>query len=233
MRLALLVSVLSLIFANYAVAHVRSVTPKPDQVVVIHTALGIATMVQTPSPVVPAIPGDQAGFRIEFLDRATIIKPLRSGAKTNLFLITNDQRYNLKLVTGSEEKSDYVVYIKQQQSGSELKWQTLKSVISGSDVTLRLRRIGVSSEGLIVLDGTLWSKNTHLVKPEDFWLLQGKDSKVISGLYLSNVKVDAGKVISIGLAVSKSDLARNQPLTLQIRMIPPLSIPVPGTFLWM
>src|SRR5580704_8633889 len=82
-----------------AFAHIHSVKMKPDQILLVKTALGIATIIETPETVQSAIIGDQSAFKVEYLDRAVTIKPLRAGAKTNLYLQTANRRYDLRLET--------------------------------------------------------------------------------------------------------------------------------------
>ena len=70
-----------------AFAHIHTVKMKPDQILLVKTALGIATIVETPESIQSAIIGDQSGFKIEYLDRAVTIKPLRASARSNLYQI--------------------------------------------------------------------------------------------------------------------------------------------------
>src|SRR6185437_1616257 len=80
-------------------AHVRSVYPRLDEIIVVRAAIGIATIIQVPQAIQSAIIGDQSGFKVEYLYDAVTIKPLRYGVKTNLYLVTQNHRYNLRLLT--------------------------------------------------------------------------------------------------------------------------------------
>lgn len=92
-------------------SNVKKIEVKVDELTTIHTAVGIATIIQLPEPIQGVIIGDQGAFKIEYLDKAITIKPLRFGAKTNLYINTPTRRFNVRLVTQNQDSSDYVVYL--------------------------------------------------------------------------------------------------------------------------
>ncbi len=65
---------------------------KPDQIVTVKTALGLATIVQVPDVPTRLVIGNQSAFKVEYLDKAITIKPLRALVGTNLYIsqITTD-----------------------------------------------------------------------------------------------------------------------------------------------
>ena len=93
--MAFYIHLLALLLASSSFANVKTVTPKTDEILEIKTALGIATIIQVPDSVQQAIVGDQSAYRIEYVDKAVTIKPLRYGAKTNLYLFTQKRRYKI------------------------------------------------------------------------------------------------------------------------------------------
>ncbi len=232
MRNAVLTLILLLLAACEVEAHVRTIVPRPDQIIEVHTALGIATMIQTTLPILPAISGDQSGFRVEYLDKSTIIKPLRPGAKTNLFLLTDKQRYNLRLSTGPEANSDYVIYLKDKPSRSEIRWRLVNREVANNGGRLKLLRVGLTTGGTLVFEMRLQSFSDTSIKADDFWLIEKSQSKVIDDLYVSDLNLKARKDVTVGLAVAKSDLQPRFPITLEFRGKDPLSIQIPASGAW-
>jgi hypothetical protein len=232
MRMAILIHLFAALLAFDASAHVKSVTPKPDELLLIKTALGIATIVQTPLPIQSAIIGDQSGFKVEYLDRAVTIKPLRAGAKTNLYLLTEKKRFNLRLLTLTQDQSDYVVYIKDEQGAANVQWRVINKEAISDGIRLKVLRVGISPQGFILVDGNLSSDRNISLKPENFWILQRESSKVIDSLYLSSLEITIKQSVPFGISVSKSDLDQKQSLTLQLRLSKTLSIQIPEGIAW-
>ena len=56
--------------------------------------------------------GDQTAFRVEFINDSITLKPLRSGAKSNIFIFTDNDRFNLTVKSGSVALVDYVIRIR-------------------------------------------------------------------------------------------------------------------------
>ena len=146
-----------LLLPTIAIAHVKSITPRPDELLQVKTAIGIATIVQVPDTIQSAIIGDQSGFKVEYIDKAVTIKPLRPGARTNLYLITSKQRFNLTLVASRQDQADYVIYIKNKQILVQVKWQNFARDTKSDTIVLKITRVGVSSEGFILLEGNISS----------------------------------------------------------------------------
>lgn len=213
-----LIFLLSLLRMANAYGHVRSVSPKQDQIVEVRTALGIATMIQTQSAPSPAISGDLSGFRIEYLDRSTIVKPLRPGARTNLFLMTPEGRYNLRLLTGPESSADYVLYVNPAQPPRSFRWSKYLRYVRNSTSELVTSRIGKSSDGSIVLEVTIRSKQPTSLRPDDFWLLQAGHARVIDELYLSDLNVNKSSPASVYISFAQTDLLATAPVSIELRM---------------
>lgn len=232
MRIVFLIHLFAALLAFDVQAHVKSVTPRQDELLLIKTALGIATIVQTPLPIQSAIIGDQSGFKVEYLDRAVTIKPLRYGAKTNLYLVTEKKRFNLRLVTLTQDQSDYVVYIKDQKANADVRWKPFEKDVSVDGVRLKINRVGQSPQGYLLVEAKLSSEKPLSVKPENLWILQNDRSKIIDSLFISSLTIKPRDSASIGISVSKADLVRNRPIALQIRVSKTLSIQIPEGFIW-
>lgn len=232
MRTAILIHLFAALLACHSEAHMRSVVPKSDELLLVKTALGIATIVQTPQAIQSAIIGDQSGFKVEYIDKAITIKPLRSGVKTNLYLMTEKARFNLRLVTLNQDQADYVVYIKEPSAKLNTKWRDFNKEVISDGLRLKINRIGQTSQGFLLIDGKFQSDYPMGIKPEDFWILQNDKPRTIDGLFLSSLSVKPKQSVSIGISISKTDLVPKAAITLRFRIYKSLSIQIPEGLVW-
>lgn len=226
---------LAFVMATTGYAQIRKTTTKEDEILTIKTALGIATIVQLPEVVQSAIIGDQSGFKIEYLDKAVTIKPLRWGAKTNLYLVTASRRFNLRLVTGSQEIADYIVYLKKPEPPKpETKWRAVSRSATQKNLKLTVVRIGQSPGGFILIDALLGSTLSQrmAVKPESVWVKQSGNSKVVNSLFMSDSKVEKDKPLRLGISLAKSDLIIGKALVLEVNSEQSVSIGLTEADLW-
>jgi hypothetical protein len=225
---------MALLHAWTASAHVRNVMASVDDILTIRAALGIATIVQVPETIGSAIIGDSSGFKVEYLDKAVTIKPLRWGVKTNLYLNTEKRRYNLRLVTLSQDLADYIVYVKHPETKPASRWTSVARFTEGSGLRFSVARVGFSNQGFILLDAkfTTLSSESLTLKPEEFWITQNGSSKVINGLFLSDLKLSKSKPVLVGISLAKSDLVEKKPLTIEIRGKQKLSLTLTEGALW-
>lgn len=224
-----------ILFVSSAHAQVRKVTVKSDEILTVKTALGIATIIQLPETIGSAIIGDQSGFKVEYLDRAVTIKPLRWGVKTNLYLVTEKRRYNVRLLTLSQASADYIVYVKNLDPAQiATKWVKYGKSEEIDGAKLTIRKIGFSESGFILIDATLSLKSSKdlVLKPEAVWIKQGADSRVINGLFLSTTKLSREKPILIGISLAKSDLKSKKSVTVEIQLEKKISVVLSEDVLW-
>ncbi|MGE3386016.1 MAG: TrbG/VirB9 family P-type conjugative transfer protein [Bdellovibrionales bacterium] len=217
-----------------AFAHVRNLVATSDEILTIRAALGIATIIQVPETIQSAIIGDSSGFKVEYLDKAVTIKPLRWGVKTNLYLNTEKRRYNLRLLTLSQDTADYVVYVKHPEAKPVSRWTTVSRFTEANGIRFAISRIGYSNQGFILLDAKLVSSSTETttLKPDDFWITQNGTSKVINGLFISDLKLSKSKPVLIGISLAKSDLFEKRSLTIELRSKQKISLTLPEGTLW-
>lgn len=217
-----------------ASAHVRNVMAAADDILTIRAALGIATIIQIPETIQSAIIGDSSGFKVEYLDKAVTIKPLRWGVKTNLYLNTEKRRYNLRLITLSQDVADYVVYVKHPEAKPTSRWAPVSRFAEGNGLRFSVARVGFSNHGFILLDAKLTTSSGEslILKPEEFWITQNGSSTVINGLFLSDLKLSKSKPVLVGISLAKSDLAEKKPITIEIRGKQKLSLTLPQGALW-
>jgi len=219
----------------WASNRVKSLKVAIDELALIHTAVGIATIIQLPEAVESVIIGDQGAFKVEYLDKAITIKPLRFGARTNLYVTTHTRRYNVRLETRSQDSSDYVVYLapKVLNEDGTIKWREFARSVSANGLTVETKRIGKTKDGFVVLEFTLKSNEDQKIKPDWFYLRQGKDQKVIHSLFLSSVDLSEKSPISSVITINTRDLVSEVPATMVLKYkLSKLSIDLSREVLW-
>ncbi len=231
MKYLLLIFTLNLYKISLA-APIRTVQLTSDQILNINTALGIATIIQLQETIQSIIIGDQSGFKVEALDKAITIKPLRWGAKTNLYLVTEKQRYNLRLHTDKQEIADFIVYVQTAKPESNILWRIFEKKAQVNGLTFELLKVGKSKSGFILLSGRIRSKESRTIKPEQFWIYQGNQSKTINGLYLSDISVTPNYPLDFGVSLALSDLEERKPVILELKSNQNLTLSIPADVLW-
>lgn len=217
----------------FAFAHIHSVKMKPDQILVVKTAIGIATIIETPESIQSAIIGDQSGFKVEYLDHAVTIKPLRAGARTNLYLQTANRRYDLRLEASRQDTADYIVYLKANDAHGPILWKDFSQNVAGNSLTLKCLRVAQLPHGFLLLDLRLNSKDKEKLLPENVWLRQGKDTKVINGLFLSTLEMSKDHPVMIGLTLLKSDLVKGRAVQIAVKGgYETIKMELPAEVLW-
>jgi type IV secretory pathway VirB9-like protein len=205
----------------------------PDHILTVKTALGIATIIETPEAIQSAVIGDQSAFKVEYLNRAVTIKPLRPFAKTNLYLQTAARRYDLRLVTAKQNAADYIVYLKTGAEKKNIIWRKYLKSASRKDLTLQCLRVGHLPEGHILLDLRLRSKTTKTILPESIWIRQERVSKMINTLFLSHTKVSKKQSLMLGISLRTSDLVSGLPIQIELKLgSQSLVLEIPKAVLW-
>jgi hypothetical protein len=201
-------------------ARVRKVEVTQDQIVTVKTALGIATIVQVPDRPNSIVVGDQAAFKVEYLDQAITIKPLRGGAKSNLYVYTDYRRFNVQLVTGPESSADYVVYLdnpKPKPEKSTLRWLALKRSLNCDGLNLTVVRVARTLDGMLLIEFNLLDAKREKLRPEWFWLTQGGTTRPIQNLFLSSLEITPGSSVSGTIQILRSDVDENALLKIEMR----------------
>ena len=201
-------------------AGVRTVEVKDDQIIRVKTALGIATIIQVPDRPNSVVLGDQEAFRVEYLDKAITIKPLHSGAKSNLYIYTDWKRYNVELVNGQRDVADYVVYLKtptvKVTQTSNIKWKPYQNFLKSGDIRLDIIRIGRAS-GLLFVEFKITSPLRRSLKPDWIWLTQNGVARPIHKLFLSSAVSDQRSPVTGIIQILESDLEKNSSFRVEFR----------------
>ncbi|MFV3409889.1 TrbG/VirB9 family P-type conjugative transfer protein [Bdellovibrio bacteriovorus] len=214
--MVLVLHLAAVLLASVSFANIKNVTPKNDEIIEVKTALGIATIIQMPDTVQSAIMGDQSAYRIEYVDRAVTIKPLRGSARTNLYLFTKEKRYNLRLTVVPQALAYYIIYIRKVDFGVGTQWTSLTQSTSNSDIVLKLLKVGTTRDGFLLLNLSVTARKALTLEPENFWVLQGDSSRVLQSLFLSRKSLKKDQIAFVGISIKRSDLLL-QGLTLEVR----------------
>ena len=204
---------------------VRRVAVQGDQIVTVKTSLGIATIIQVPDRPNSVVVGDQDSFKVEYLDQAITIKPLSGGAKSNLYIYTDWRRFNVALISGSEAIADYVVYLdipkeKPQTTSNKdsgIKWTDLKNSLKSDTLSLSIKRVGRTKEGILLVEFLVSSTVKEVFKPEWLWLTQSGETRTIHNLFMSALEVNPLRPISGVLQMREIDLTVNDPVRVELR----------------
>jgi len=205
----------------FADGKVRRVELPQDKIATVKTALGIATIVQVPDRPSSVVIGDQDAFKVEYLDQAITIKPLRPGAKSNLYIYTEWRRFNVVLVTGAEATADYVVYLESPRSrkteSSLVRWMPFKNTLTNGSLRLAVERLGKNRNGLLLVEFRIDGKSEEEIKAEWLWITQGGKTRPIHNLHLSALKVAPNNSLR-GLAqILSTDIDPDMPIRMELR----------------
>jgi hypothetical protein len=216
---------------------VRRVQMQSDQIATVQTALGIATIIQVPDRPNSVVVGDAEAFKVEYLDQAITIKPLRFGAKSNLYVYTDYRRFNVQLVIGPENSSDYVVYLenakeKVKPTKPTLVWMPYKNHLRNDALTLEIKRLGRTRDNVLVVEFLIRGMKKESLKPDSIWLTQGSATRPIHNLFLSGLEVRPGQNVEGLMQVLLTDVDTTEPLRLELRRIKNSYITIPKVQSW-
>jgi hypothetical protein len=203
---------------------VRRVEVHGDQIVTVRTSIGIATIIQVPDRPNSVVVGDQDSFKVEYLDQAITIKPILSGAKSNLYVYTDWKRYNVELVSGGEAIADYVVYLDTPKEKPQIVpqksligWTNFRNSLKNENLNLDIKRLGKTRDGILLVEFTIKSSKKESFKPEWLWLTQGGVTKPIHNLFLSNLELSPSNSISGVLQLKREDVLSGESMRIEMR----------------
>jgi len=225
-----------LFLASHADAsRVRTLEVDNDQIVTVHTAIGVATIIQVPDRPTSLVVGDSEAFKIEYLDQAITIKPLRSNAKSNLYIYTDWKRFNVQLVTAGETAADYIVYLKGKHKkpapSDVISWKDVALSSKSDDLSLSVRRIGKLKGEYIFIEFQLSGKRGE-VDPKWFWLTQNGKSKPVHRLALSALSLNREGQLDGLLQVRLKDISKVEGVSIEIRRKKTFAVKIPKESLW-
>lgn len=216
---SLLFIVIGFISSNHCLAsRVKKIPVNNDQIVTVNTAIGVATIVQVPDRPNSVVVGDQEGFRVEYLDQAITIKPLRHGAKSNLYIYTDWRRYNVQLITGSESSADYVVYLENPKLKiNSTAWMSFKNHLNSENLKLNVNRLGKAKGGFLFIEFEFVSNDKVKMNPEWIWLTQNEKTVPINNLILSSLEVSPQQGVKGMIQLLENEINTAVPFRIEVR----------------
>jgi len=178
----------------------------------VHSSLGYSTILQFDARPTSAVLGDQDAFKVEYVGNSLTIKPLVPGARTNLFVFTDYERFSFRLITGASSQVDYVVRVKRKRSKSASSFYEYISyeddVASEKMATVNVNRSANCRSTSLTVESFSYPKAKPWVvvhfavsqgakgkafefKPESMVLVKGKELVPIETLYLETATIPA------------------------------------------
>jgi len=156
MRL-MLVATSILICGLSAAGPIRPLPLSRGELGAINCSIGYSTILQFESRPLSVVIGDQDGFKVEYTGNSVTIKPLISGARTNLFVFTEYDQFGFTLSTVSSGKADYMLKVRRDSGGitqgnlsgpvySKMETTNLHQVESCGGLTLSMKSISVATD---------------------------------------------------------------------------------------
>lgn len=218
---------------------VRRIALPQDQIAIVRTAIGIATIIQVPDRPNSLVVGDTDAFKVEYLEQAITIKPLRANARSNLYIYTDYRRFNVQLVTGLEAAADYVVYLdipKEKERVKELKptlfWTRFQNKLKNESTSVEVKRLGRTKDGVLILELKISGTRRENIDPKWFWLSQNGKTKPIHRLILSSLHIDSKNSAEGMIQILKSDINEASPLRLELRRTQTSFLTIPAVKTW-
>lgn len=209
-----------LLLANFAHAErVRHVVMKRDQIALVKTAIGVATIIQVPDSPTSLVVGDSDAFKVEYLEQAITIKPTHFSAKSNLYIYTEYRRFDVQLITVGEPSADYVVYLQNETADLKkspgLKWKDMTLGFKNDELSFKVKRIAQNGQSVFV-EFEVRSLSKLRFDPAWIWMTQ-KRTVPIQKLTMSGTSLESGHPIYGMIEILETDLNREMNFSLELR----------------
>jgi hypothetical protein len=222
-KIIFILSLLALSSYSIGDARVRRIAVTGDQIVTVHTSMGIATIIQVPDRPNSVVVGDQDAFKVEYLDQAITIKPLLEGAKSNLYVYTDWKRFNVQLISGREAIADYVVYLENPkedvkvEKNSSIIWTHYKNSLRNENLIIETNRLGKAKNGVLLIEFLIKGAFKEKIKPEYLWITQNGITRPIQNLFLSALEVLPSIPVSGVIQLQQDDLDLKNVIRLEFK----------------
>lgn len=234
-QIAIIICSVLLPLHTWAITRVRTVEVKKDQIVTVRTALGVATIIQVPDRPNSIVVGDQNAFKVEYLDQAITIKPLRSGARSNLYIYTDYRRFNVQLVTAGEGLAEYVVYLENPQEkmkSSTIGWRNYQNNLKNESLSFKTLRLAKTADGVLLIEFEVTSEKRERFRPEWLWITQSGQTKSIHNLALSAQELAPGRPVKGIIQILRSDVSTGDALRIELRRKKTSYLTIPKGIAW-
>lgn len=214
---------------------VRKLYLKRDDIATVHTAVGIATLIQVPDRPTSVVIGDTNAFKVEYLESAITIKPLGHSVKSNLYIYTEGRRYSVSLVTAPQTSADYIVYLEPEVKPIEKpkeRWRTFILSRISKELGIHVTRLGVAGD-LLLAELSIGAKKDLVFKPEWVWLTQNGKTVPIQSLNLSDLKISGGQPFQLIVSFKRVDVQGVGHPLIEIRASEKITLKLPEVKSWM
>jgi len=183
---------------------VRKLYLQDSSIGVIRVSPGYSTLIELPQKPKKVIVGNQNHFQVEFTGNRVAIKPLSNIGKTNLFILTNDDRFNFTLIITEPARVDYVVKVIRKSSQSTKSIEIRKRY---KNLELKLLKIKKGpSYYKIYFSIYDHGKKHFIIDAPKTALKYNSKNTFIDKLYLSDDSIGPGQTISGYIAIKKKYL---------------------------
>ncbi|RYZ81151.1 MAG: hypothetical protein EOP06_24015, partial [Proteobacteria bacterium] len=173
----------------------RTIEISKTQAATVLTAPGIATIIETVDTPTSVVLGNKRLFKIEFLERAITVRPMRPGASTNLYLFTGNDRFIIDLRSGSRDLSDYSVKLRRlsnaQPDISDKKWTPIGRTIKNGELSYKLERARRGGLNVFYIEFEITALTKCAVSPQSIWVTQEGKTRAINALFISHLSLDS------------------------------------------
>lgn len=219
--LAVLLSCIQFSFAK----GIKALSLGESDVAQVHVALGYSTLLQFDSRPTQAIVGDQDSFKVEYVGNSLAIKPLMAGISTNLFVVTDYEKFNFRVSAGRGFEPDYILRIKRKRidppsDSSGLATKHLNTSKSLGGFTLSLLSVATTrASSALIYSFRLSSKGqTVSFQPGDFEILQNGRTLPIENIYLERLVLGKGQSLYGMALVRMENLNRKASTAIRFRL---------------
>lgn len=228
MRWQYLIITTAILFAcvQYTFAKgIRTLNLNDSEIAQVRVALGYSTLLQFDVRPTQAIVGDQDSFKVEYAGNAIAIKPLMSGVSTNLFIVTDYDKFNFKLTSGQGFEPDYIIRVKKkkestQENPSGLITKVINKTVEKNGITIRLISLATTKTNTaLIYSFELTATNKKLAfQPGDFEILQKGKTLPIENIYLERLALPKGQKAYGMILIRKEELGKSKPTILRITL---------------
>lgn len=194
---------------------IKTLTLNDSEVAQVRVALGYSTLLQFDTRPTQAIVGDQDSFKVEYVGNSIAIKPLMAGVSTNLFVVTDYDKFNFRITAGRGYEPDYILRIKKKRTepqsySSSLTTKILGASKSVSGITLKLLSVAMTrTNTALTYSFQLSSKDKQMsFQPGDFEILQNGRTLPIENIYLERLALAKGQRLYGMILVRAENLDR-------------------------
>lgn len=202
---------------------IRTLTLSENDVAQVRVSLGYSTLLQFDSRPNQVIVGDQDSFKVEYAGNSIAIKPVLSGVSTNLFIVTDYDKFNFRISSGQGFEPDYILRVKRkkelpQESSSGLITRMVNASTERSGVALKLISVAsTKSNTAMIYSFEVAAKDQKFTfQPGDFEVTQAGRSLPIENIYLERLELSKGQKAYGMILIRKQDIRRKQLTTLRL-----------------